>query len=73
MSLGQSEIRDLNQVMINFKFQGQYPISMAVTMVNALTLVVTTITSYAIGESKLSFEEFIGMSLILTGIILCKI
>jgi len=52
---------------------GQYPISMAVTMVNALTLVVTTITSYAIGESKLSFEEFIGMSLILTGIILCKI
>lgn len=49
---------------------GQYPISIAVTMVNALTLVVTTLTSYAIGESKLSFDEFIGMTLVLSGIIL---
>ena len=52
---------------------GQYPISIAVTMVNALTLVVTTLTSYAIGESKLSFDEFIGMTLVLSGIILCKL
>lgn len=54
-------------------FLGQYPISIAVTMVNALTLVVTTLTSYAIGESKLSFDEFIGMTLVLSGIILCKL
>ena len=55
------------------RISGQYPISIAVTMVNALTLVVTTLTSYAIGESKLSFDEFIGMTLVLSGIILCKL
>ena len=58
---------------ILIRISGQYPISIAVTMVNALTLVVTTLTSYAIGESKLSFDEFIGMTLVLSGIILCKL
>ena len=28
---------------------GQYPISVAVTVVNALTLIITTLTSYALG------------------------
>lgn len=45
----------LNQFgsLLYYYSMGQYPISIAVTVVNALTLIITTITSYALGEAKL--------------------
>lgn len=51
---------------------GKYPLSLAVTVVNALTLIITTLTSYIIGESRLTLREFSGLFIIVSGIILCQ-
>ena len=50
----------LNQFgsLLYYYSMGQYPISIAVTVVNALTLIITTITSYALGEAKLGMVPY---------------
>ena len=50
----------LNQFgsLLYYYSMGQYPISIAVTVVNALTLIITTITSYALGEAKLGIVPY---------------
>ena len=64
----------LNQFgsLLYYYSMGQYPISVAVTVVNALTLIVTTLTSYALGEACLARGELAGICLIVAGIILCQ-
>jgi len=64
----------LNQFgsLLYYYSMGQYPISVAVTVVNALTLIVTTLTSYALGEARLAPGEWGGICLIVAGIILCQ-
>ncbi|XP_015434307.1 PREDICTED: transmembrane protein 234 homolog [Dufourea novaeangliae] len=56
---------------IYFVMLGGTDISLAVPVTNSLTFVVTAITGWMLGEEKIHRSTYIGMTLVLSGTILC--